>query len=334
MEAGLAAPDNNRKPPVPRDTTHGNTGCLGFAGQQWPALTCVHHEPVEPACRQEGVQEDEGLGTETDEVTGFRSAGVGCTADGSGNDFRIAHHAAAILFAHTFSGLLRLCFVGTSLSTFCQVVGCDLAVLNADTVRNLLGCHIDERNRAVYVNKSNHIRTDEESRRQSEGYTSLLAFKLAQTGRRYNREVVRSILRSILFDYLELMTVVVPTGETSVEGQRKVLFQQFLELLSMRHVKHQPVDTHAQELCVSPGYLTKVCKDLSGKTAMKWIREYTEQDVRYCLTNSDRSVKEICKDLGFPDLSFFSKFCRRALGCSPTAYRKKAKASRDQIPNV
>lgn len=71
MEAGLAAPDNNRKPPVPRDTTHGNTGCLGFAGQQWPALTCVHHEPVEPACRQEGVQEDEGLGTETDEVTGF-----------------------------------------------------------------------------------------------------------------------------------------------------------------------------------------------------------------------------------------------------------------------
>ena len=213
-------------------------------------------------------------------------------------------------------------------------IRCNLAVLNADTVRSLLGCHTDERNRAVYVNKSNHIRTDEESRRQSEGYTSLLAFKLAQTGRRYNREVVRSILRSILFDYLELMTVVVPTGETSVEGQRKVLFQQFLELLSMRHIKHQPVDTHAQELCVSPGYLTKVCKDLSGKTAMKWIREYTEQDVRYCLTNSDRSVKEICKDLGFPDLSFFSKFCRRALGCSPTAYRKKAKTSRDQIPNV
>lgn len=67
---------------------------------------------------------------------------------------------------------------------------------------------------------------------------------------------------------------------------------------------------------------------------MKWIREYTEQDVRYCLTNSDRSVKEICEDLGFQDLSFFSKFCRHAFGCSPTAYRKKAKASRGQIPNV
>lgn len=213
-------------------------------------------------------------------------------------------------------------------------IRCDLAVLNADTVRNLLGCHIDEWNRAVYMNKSNHIRTDEESRRQFEGYTSLLEFKLTQTDRRYNREVVRSILRSILFDYLELMTVVVPTGETSVEGQRKVLFQQFLELLSMSHVKHQPVDTYAQELCVSPGYLTKVCKDLSGKTPMKWIREYTAQDVRYCLTNSDRSVKEICKDLGFQDLSFFSKFCRRAFGCSSTAYRKKAKASRGQIPNV
>lgn len=76
---------------------------------------------------------------------------------------------------------------------------------------------------------------------------------------------------------------------------------------------------------VSPNYLTKVCKEMSAKTAMMWIREYTEQDVCYYLLNSDRSVKEICDDLGFPDLSFFAKFCRRAFGCSPTMFRKKMK---------
>lgn len=206
-------------------------------------------------------------------------------------------------------------------------IRCDVAIMRSELVRTLLGTHIDEWNRAIYVNKTNHIITDEESRKQFMGYINLLEFKTHQIDRRYNKEIIQSIIRCVLFDYLELMLSYTPElKESSVEGQRKVLFQRFLEILSTRHVKHQLVETYAQELCVSPGYLTKVSKELSGKTAMKWIREYTEQDVRYYLTNSDRSVKEICDDLGFPDLSFFSKFCRRAFGCSPTEYRKKNKS--------
>ena len=28
-------------------------------------------------------------------------------------------------------------------------------------------------------------------------------------------------------------------------------------------------------------YLTKVCRKISGKTAMQWVREYTEADIQY-----------------------------------------------------
>ena len=210
-------------------------------------------------------------------------------------------------------------------------IRCDFAIISSDIVQTLLGSHIEEWNRAIYINHTNHIRTDEESRKQFTGYAGLLAFKLKQTGR-YVQEIINGILRSILFDYLELMMAKVPQiDEKSLQGQHKVLFRQFIELLSTRRVKHQPVDTYAQELCVSPGYLTKVCKQLSEKTAMKWIREYTEHDVRYYLTNSDRSIKEICEELGFPDLSFFAKFCRRAFGCSPTEFRKRVKGARNAI---
>ena len=206
-------------------------------------------------------------------------------------------------------------------------IRCDIAIISSEAVRTLLGSHIDEWNRALYVNKTNHLIANDERRKQFAEYINLLEFKTKQVDRRYNKEIVRSIIRCILLDYLELMLADVPEiDDLTVEGQKKVLFQRFLEILSTRHVKHQLVETYAQELCVSPGYLTKVCKELSGKTAMKWIRDYTEQDVSYYLTNSDRSIKEICDDLGFPNLSFFSKFCRRAFGCSPTEYRKKAKS--------
>lgn len=207
-------------------------------------------------------------------------------------------------------------------------VRCDLAIIATDVVKRLLGAHVEEWDRCLYVYKNNHIVADDEVQKQFSGYVNILSFKLAQQQRRYHKEVIESLLRSILFDYLEVMMSKVPQTnvEITTEGQHKVLFGRFLELLTTRHVKHQLVDTYAQELCVSPNYLTKVCREVTGKTALQWVREYTEADIRYHLLNTDKSVKEICDDLGFPNLSFFGKYCRRAFGMSPTDFRKKMKA--------
>ena len=96
----------------------------------------------------------------------------------------------------------------------------------------------------------------------------------------------------------------VPEVDTSTtEGQQKVLFRRFLELLATRHIKHQLIETYAQELFVSANYLTKVCRKISGKTAMQWVREYTEADIRYYLLNTDRSITRsvmISASLVFP----------------------------------
>lgn len=205
-------------------------------------------------------------------------------------------------------------------------IRCDLAIISTNMIKRLLGAHVEEWDRCLYVYKTNHIVANDAEQEQFAGYTGMLSFKLQQQQRRYYKEVVESLLRSILFDYLELMMSAVPQEETkTAEGQHKVLFRRFLELLTTRHVKHQLVDTYAQELCVSPNYLTKICREITGKTALQWVREYTEADIRYYLLNTDLSVKEICDDLGFPNLSFFGKYCRRAFGLSPTEFRKKMK---------
>ena len=92
--------------------------------------------------------------------------------------------------------------------------------------------------------------------------------------------MIESLLRSILFDYLEIMMSSMPEVDTSTtEGQQKVLFRRFLELLATRYIKHQLIETYAQELFVSANYLTKVCRKIRGKTAMQWVREYTEADI-------------------------------------------------------
>ena len=208
-------------------------------------------------------------------------------------------------------------------------VRCDLAIISTEVVKRLLGPHIEEWDRCLYIYQTNHITTSAEDREQFAGYVGTLSFKLQQAPRRYKKEVIESLLRSILFDYLEILMSSVPEVDISTpEGQQKVLFRRFLELLATRRIKHQLIETYAQELFVSANYLTKVCRKISGKTAMQWVREYTEADIRYHLLNTDRSITEICDDLGFPNLSFFGKYCRRAFGMSPTEFRKRMGASR------
>ena len=78
----------------------------------------MHHHPVEPARGEDGVEQDDGLGTEADEIAGLGTAGVRSTADCTGDDAGIAHHLAAILLTHALSGLDSLSLVSTYIVTF------------------------------------------------------------------------------------------------------------------------------------------------------------------------------------------------------------------------
>ena len=87
------------------------------------------------------------------------------------------------------------------------------------------------------------------------------------------------------------------------------------------------INSLSKKLNISSKYLSNTCKSNSGKTAYEWIIEYAVEDISRCLSHSDMSIKEIAGYLDFPNLSFFGKFVKAHLGCSPTEYRRiKGKA--------
>ena len=77
----------------------------------------------------------------------------------------------------------------------------------------------------------------------------------------------------------------------------------------------------ACKLCISPKYLTAVCKKNSGKTANEWITEQVLEDIRYYLRQTDLSIKQICDRLGFPNPSFFGKYVKDHFGMTPMEFR-------------
>jgi AraC-type DNA-binding domain-containing proteins len=82
------------------------------------------------------------------------------------------------------------------------------------------------------------------------------------------------------------------------------------------------VNDYAAQLCISAKYLTIISKKNSGRTANAWIQEYTLSAITNYLRTTDLSVKEISHRLGFSNTSFFGKYVKDHLGCSPLEYRR------------
>ena len=63
-------------------------------------------------------------------------------------------------------------------------------------------------------------------------------------------------------------------------------------------------------------------QDESDCSPLDLIHETTINNIRQQLRYSNKTVKEICSELDFPNLSFFGKFVREHLGMSPKEYRQ------------
>ena len=93
------------------------------------------------------------------------------------------------------------------------------------------------------------------------------------------------------------------------------VFEEWIELSS-----HATLDVG-----IKPKYLSTISKKVSGKSPLEWISEYVMEDIRYYLANTDLTINEISDTLGFPNASFFGKYFKQQLGCTPLEYRNRIK---------
>ncbi len=104
-------------------------------------------------------------------------------------------------------------------------------------------------------------------------------------------------------------------------SQPAMLYQKFIDLLiSLSHKPHN-MSYYADQLAVTPKYLSYVCKSQSGRTANDWIKQYVMHDAYRYLTSTDLSIKEIGSRLGYANFSFFCQSVRRFWGKTPLQIR-------------
>ena len=83
---------------------------------------------------------------------------------------------------------------------------------------------------------------------------------------------------------------------------------------------NREVSFYASKLCITPKYLGVVVAQVSGRRPLEWIRDYVILDAKAMLLSREYSIQQISQILNFPNPSFFSKYFREAVGCSPSKF--------------
>ncbi len=101
------------------------------------------------------------------------------------------------------------------------------------------------------------------------------------------------------------------------------MFDQFLRDVKENCDKNRTVGFYADRLFISSKYLSKVVMDVSGRHPTDWIRDYVLLNAKALLRNEDLSVQQVSDMLAFPNPSFFGKFFKEHVGCTPGEYQNQ-----------
>ena len=150
----------------------------------------------------------------------------------------------------------------------------------------------------------------------------ILKNKLGTVDLPHHKEIVKFLLQSMIYEFYDFISPML--NHQLVErsySSGDVIFKHFMSIASAEAPRRRDVAFYADKLCITPKYLSAICKKQTGKTASEIINKMTVKYISQMLRNSDKSVKEIASDTGFDNLSFFGKYVKRELGMSPREYR-------------
>src|SRR5712692_3676434 len=90
----------------------------------------------------------------------------------------------------------------------------------------------------------------------------------------------------------------------------------------------QPLDVPALARIahVSEAPFSRSFRATFGETPHRYLQRRRVERAMFLLRETDRSVTEICLDVGFISLGTFSRTFRELVGVSPTAYRDRTEA--------
>lgn len=136
--------------------------------------------------------------------------------------------------------------------------------------------------------------------------------------------------------YMEILTVRLMRSTSfavaSVSAEKRVSRQcaTIRRYIDIHYKEQLNLDTLAQQAHVNKYYMAHAFKREYGVSPIQYLIQRRIEESKYLLRETDLSLSQICRMLGFSSGSYFSQSFCKAVGMAPMEYRKCRKEQTDR----
>ena len=151
----------------------------------------------------------------------------------------------------------------------------------------------------------------------------LMRKKMEMPCTEFTREALKGCMQVILAEcYQEVSKEQEIKDTKDVRNRSKHLFDTFLNLVQRYYTHERSITFYASEMCLTPKYLAQVIYQESGRHAGEWIKDCVILEAKALLKSGKYTAQQVSDMLNFANASFFGKYFKAAVGCSPKQYQK------------
>ena len=151
-------------------------------------------------------------------------------------------------------------------------------------------------------------------------YFQVIKQKIGDKENYFHKDLIRTLLLAMFYDVGNIIYRVKENDKP--QSRAETIFTNFIKMVEANYRHERRVGWYAQQLCITPKYLSETVKATSRRTPNEWIDNYVTMELRVILKNSSKSIKEIAEEMNFPNQSFLGKYFKEHVGLSPSKYRK------------
>ena len=142
----------------------------------------------------------------------------------------------------------------------------------------------------------------------------------------HHNQSVRPMSEELAVNALEeiilLLSMYQREKEQAVLDQR---IQEVVQFLMQNYAQKIQLKDLAQKVCLSPSRLTHLFKEQVGRSITDILQKHRLKQAARLLLSTNKSVLEICTEVGFNSPAFFTRKFMSFYGTSPGMYRKQNK---------
>jgi len=145
--------------------------------------------------------------------------------------------------------------------------------------------------------------------------------RITDSTNHFRRELIRTLMLAMFYD---LSNVIYSFRQQTNQRKSRAdeIFAQFIKMVEANCKEERRVTWYAEQLGITPKYLSETVKHVSKRTPNEWIDNYVTLEIRVQLKTSTKSIKDIAKEMKFPNQSFLGKYFKEHVGMSPSDYRR------------